>query len=166
MWAKGYHVGGSFVDKNLKKEVLKYCSKRSVILPVDVIVGTKEGKLAHAVDIKNLNLQNKSQSIFDIGPKTIKLFSQYIKKAQTLVWNGAVGYFEQHPYEYGTYSIAHLIAARAKGKAFGVTGGGETIEILKKLRLIGDIDLASTGGGSMIEYLSGKKLPGIQGLMK
>jgi len=164
LWAKGYNVGGSFVDKNLKKEILKYCSKRGVILPVDVIVGTKDGKLAHAVDVKNLNLRNKSQSIFDIGPKTIKLFSKYIKKAQTLVWNGAVGYFEQHPYEYGTYSVAHLIAARAKGKAFGVTGGGETIEILKKLRLIGDIDLASTGGGSMIEYLSGKKLPGIEAL--
>ena len=105
---------------------------------------------------------SKELSIFDIGPKTIKLFSQYIKKSQTIVWNGAMGYFEQHPYEYGTHSIARLVAARAKGKAFGITGGGETIEVLKKLHLIGDIDLASTGGGSMLEYLSGKKLPGIE----
>ncbi len=165
LWAKGYKVGGSLVDKNFKKEALRYCAKRNVILPVDVVVGTKDGKFAKAVDVKKLNLK-KDQSIFDIGPKTIKLFSHYIKKANTLVWNGAMGYFEQHPYEYGTYSVARLVASRAKGKAFGITGGGETIEVLKKLRLMGDIDLASTGGGSMLEYLSGKKLPGIAALKK
>ncbi len=165
LWAKGYQIGGSLVDKNFKKEALRYCSKRKVVLPVDVIAGAKDGKLARAVDIKNLNLK-KGFSIFDIGPKTIKLFSHYIKKAQTLVWNGALGYFEQHPYEYGTYSVARLVATRAKGKAFGITGGGETIEVLKKLHLIGDVDLASTGGGSMLEYLSGKKLPGIESLKK
>ncbi len=165
LWAKGYKVGGSLVAKNLKKEALRYCSKRKVILPVDVIVGTKDGKMARAAEVKKLNLK-KTESIFDIGPKTIKLFSRYIKKAQTLVWNGAMGYFEQHPYEYGTYSMARLVAARSKGKAFGITGGGETIEILKKLHLIGDIDLPSTGGGSMLEYLSGKKLPGIEALKK
>ncbi len=163
LWAKGYKVGGSLVDKNFKKEILQYCSKRNVILPLDVIVGAKDGKLARAVDVKNLNLK-KDLAIFDIGPKTIKLFSHYIKKSQTLVWNGAMGYFEQHPYEYGTYSVARLVAARAKGKAYGVTGGGETIEVLKKLHLIGDVDMASTGGGSMLEYLSGKKLPGIEAL--
>ena len=166
LWAKGYKIGGSLVEKNLKKEVLRYCSKRKVILPVDVIVGAKDGKQARAVDVKKLNIRSKEFGIFDIGPKTIKLFSRYIKKSQTLVWNGAMGYFEQHPYEYGTYSIAHLVAARAKGKAFGITGGGETVEVLKKLHLIGDVDLASTGGGSMLEYLSGKKLPGIEALKK
>ena len=161
LWAKGYQVGASLVDKNLKKEVLRYCSKRKVILPLDVIVGGKDGKLAKAIEIKKLNLR-KDLSIFDIGPKTIKLFSHYIKKSRTLVWNGALGYFERHPYEYGTYSVARLVAARSRGKAFGITGGGETIEVLKKLRLLSDIDLASTGGGSMLEYLSGKKLPGIE----
>lgn len=166
LWAKGYKVGCSVVDKNLKKEALQYCSKRNVILPIDVIVGTKDGELACAVAVKNLSIKDKNLAIFDIGPKTIKLFSHYIKKSQTLVWNGAMGYFEQHPYQYGTYSIARLVAARAKGKAFGITGGGETVEVLKKLHLIGDVDLASTGGGSMLECLSGKKLPGIIGVMK
>lgn len=162
LWAKGYKVGSSLVDKKLKKEVLKYCAKIKIILPVDVIVGRKDGKLAKAVDLKNFNIKDKNLAIFDIGPKTIKLFSSYIKKSKTIVWNGAVGYFEQRPYQYGTYSMARLIAARAKGRAFGITGGGETIEVLKKLNLIGDIDLASTGGGSMLEYLSGKRLPGIE----
>lgn len=165
LWAKGYKIGGSIIEKKLKKEALHCCSKRKVILPVDVVVGEQNGKKAKVVDVKNLKLK-KDQSIFDIGPKTIKLFSRYIKKSQTLVWNGAVGYFEQHPYEYGTYSVAHLVAARAKGNAFGITGGGETVEVLKKLHLIGDVDLASTGGGSMLEYLSGKKLPGTEALKK
>ncbi len=166
LWAKGYKTGSSLVDKNLKKEVLQYCSKRNVVLPVDVIVGTKQGKKAMAVDVKDLNIKNKEMGIFDIGPKTIKLFSHYIKKSQTLIWNGAMGFFEQHPYEYGTYSVARLVAGRSKGKAFGLTGGGETVEVLKKLHLIADIDMASTGGGSMLEYLSGKKLPGIEALKK
>ncbi|MEK7131453.1 MAG: phosphoglycerate kinase, partial [Patescibacteria group bacterium] len=90
LWAKGYKVGNSLVDKNFKKDILRYCSKRKVILPVDVIVGTKEGKLARATATKNLNLKNKDLAIYDIGPKTIRLFSHYIKKAKTLVWNGAM----------------------------------------------------------------------------
>jgi phosphoglycerate kinase len=166
LWAKGYKVGGSLADKNFKKEILSYCSKRKIILPVDAVVGAKDGKSARAVSVKSISLKNKGQSIFDIGPKTIRLFSRYIKKANTLVWNGAMGYFEQHPYEYGTYSVARLVASRSKGRAFGIAGGGETMEALKKLRLISDIDLASTGGGSMLEYLSGKALPGIEALKK
>lgn len=164
LWAIGRNIGSSLVEKKLKKEALRYCLKRKVVLPVDVIVGARDGKNAKAVDVKNLDIKNKKLGIFDIGPKTIRLFSSYIKKANTLVWNGAMGYFEQRPYQYGTYSVARLLASRSKGKAFGIAGGGETIEVLKKLRLIGDIDLASTGGGSMLEYLSGKKLPGMEAL--
>ena len=164
LWAKGKKVGASLVDKNFKKEALRFCGKRKVILPVDVIVGAPDGKFAQAVAIKDLNIKNKQLGIFDIGPKTIKLFARYIKKSQTLVWNGAMGFFEQHPYEYGTYSVARLVAARSRGKTFGIAGGGETIEVLKKLRLLSDVDLASTGGGSMVEYLSGNKLPGIEAL--
>lgn len=163
LWAKGYKVGSSLVDKKFKKEILEYCVKKKVILPVDVIVGPADGKKAKAVSVKDLKLKT-GISIFDLGPQTIKLFSRYIKKAQTLVWNGAMGNFEQHPYEYATYSVAHLVASQSKRKAFGVAGGGETIEIFKKLNLLSDIDLASTGGGSMLEYISGKKLPGIEAL--
>ncbi len=165
LWAKGRKVGSSIVDKNFKKEILKYCSANKVILPIDVIVGPKNGRLAKAMMVKNLQLK-KEDGIFDIGPQTIKLFAKYIKKANTLIWNGAMGNFEQHPYQYGTYSVARLVASRSTGKAFGVVGGGETVEVLKKLNLLSDIDLASTGGGSMLEYLSGNKLPGIEALKK
>jgi len=100
--------------------------------------------------------------IYDIGPQTVKLFSQYIRKANVLVINGALGYFEVSPYYHGTYALARLVAVRSKGKAFGVAGGGETVEILDKLELMDSMDLVSTGGGAMLEYLSGKKLPGLK----
>jgi phosphoglycerate kinase len=80
--------------------------------------------------------------------------------------NGALGYFEQAPYQHGTYAIARLFAGRSKGRAFGVAGGGETVQILQKLGIIDDIDLVSTGGGAMLEYLGGKKLPGVKAVTR
>ncbi|OGH67929.1 MAG: phosphoglycerate kinase, partial [Candidatus Magasanikbacteria bacterium RIFCSPHIGHO2_02_FULL_47_14] len=65
------------------------------------------------------------------GPATIELYKSYIQKAKTLVWNGAMGYFEQQPYDTGTLAIARLVAAQSKGKAFGVVGGGETVQALE-----------------------------------
>jgi len=164
--AKGYYVGNSLVDKNFRKEALRYGNKRKVIIPVDVIIGDKKGKKYEVVKIGRTFKVKRGQAIFDIGPETIKLYAKHIKKAQTLVWNGAMGYFEQHPYQYGTNSIAQLLASRAKGKAYGVCGGGETVEVLKKLKIMDDIDLVSTGGGAMLEFLAGKKLPGIKILKK
>jgi len=166
LWASGCKVGDSIVSKDFKKQALKYCSKKKVIMPVDLIVGRENGEYAHARKVnKKLDLK-KGMGIYDIGPETIKLYAKYIKSAQTLVWNGAVGHFEQHPYQYGTYSIARLVAARSKGKAVGICGGGETVEVLEKLNLSDDIDLVSTGGGAMLEFLSGKNLPGVKAVRK
>jgi len=161
-FAKGARIGKSLIDKDHKKEALFYGKKKNVIMPLDFIVGTEKGQKCHIVDVdEKINLKN-NEAIFDIGPKTITYFAKIIKNAKTLVWNGALGYFEQHPYEYGTYAVARLFATRAKGRAFGVCGGGETVEVLKKLDLMEDIDLVSTGGGAMLEFLSGKKLPGVK----
>ncbi len=162
LWAKGSKVGGSLIDKDRKKEALYYGNKKKVIMPLDVIVGDNNGKNCRVVDLGGKISLKNNEAILDIGPKTITYYAQFIKKAKTLVWNGAMGYFEQHPYEYGTYSIARLFASRAKGRAFGVCGGGETVEVLKKLGLMEDIDLVSTGGGAMLEFLSGKNLPGVK----
>ena len=165
MWAKGEKVGASVIDADFKKQILTLCAKKKVIMPIDFVVGQKNGKKARIVPAKQMMLK-KTEGIFDIGPATIMMFASYIKKAKTIVWNGAMGNFEQRPYQYGTYSIAHVVAARSRGKAYGVAGGGETIEILKKLHILNDIDMASTGGGSMLEYMGGKKLPGLEILKK
>ena len=167
-WAKGHQVGASLVDKDFKKEILKICSNKKIILPVDVVVGDEKGKNVRVeiVDRKHvLNLKN-NEAIYDIGPRTVGLFAKYLKSANTLVTNGALGYFEQPPYHHGTFALTRLLAARSRGKAFGVAGGGETVEILQKLNLMNEMDLVSTGGGAMLEFLSGKKLPGVQVVSK
>lgn len=164
--AEGYKIGNSLADKNLKNIALKYCKSKKFIMPVDVVVGDMEGKKYRLVKLEKKPHQvcKKGEAILDIGPETTNLYAKYIKKAKTLVLNGAMGYFEQHPYEHGTYAIAGLFSARSKGIAYGVSGGGETVEVLRKLKIIDDVDLVSTGGGAMLEFLSGNKLPGLEAL--
>jgi len=161
-WAKGMKTGRSSVEKNFKVIARSLLKNKKVVLPVDVVVGGAKGEKARAVQLdRKFKALDSRIGVFDIGPRTISLFAKHIKGANTLVWNGAMGMFEQHPYQFGTYSIARLFGSRAKGKAFGVCGGGETVEVLKKLKLMEEIDLVSTGGGAMLEFLSGKKLPGL-----
>ncbi|MBU0596661.1 phosphoglycerate kinase [Patescibacteria group bacterium] len=166
--AKGYQVGDSLVDSKFGAEALRYGNKKKVITPIDVVVGRKEGKHFRVVDIapKSHQICKKGEGIFDIGPKTIQLYAGMIKKANTLVWNGAMGYFEQKPYDIGTLSIARLVSARSKGKAYGIIGGGETLQAMEITHMSEFVDLVSTGGGAMLEYLSGKKLSGIEALKK
>jgi phosphoglycerate kinase len=138
-----------------------------VIKPVDVVVGDKEGKKFEVKKISSqFSVLSSKLGIYDVGPETIRLYAKYIKQAQTLVWNGAMGYFEQKPYDVGTLSIARLVASRSKGKAFGIIGGGETLQAMDLVGMKEDVDLVSTGGGAMLEYLSGNKLPGIYALLK
>lgn len=167
LWAKGYSVGGSLVDKALKSAILTYCKNKKVVLPVDFIVGKSDGsKARHLLLDKKFRVINKAEALYDIGPATTRLFASYIKKAQTLIWNGPPGMFEQHPYEFGAKALAEIFSARSKGKAFGVVGGGETVQLLQQMKLAPQVDLVSTGGGAMLEFLSGKPLPGIEVLRR
>lgn len=166
LWAKGYSVGKSLLDKDFKKEALKLWKSKKIIFPVDVVVGDIKGKKYRVVTLEKKNNIKNTEAIFDIGPATVRLYAKYIKSAQTLVWNGAMGYFEQKPYDVGTLAIARLVASRSKGKAFGVIGGGETIQTMEMVNMIDDIDFVSTGGGAMLEFLSGNKLPGLKYLTK
>lgn len=103
----------------------------------------------------------QGKSKFDIGEKTIVIFKEIIKKAKTIVWNGPMGMFENKRFEKGTKEIGIAVV---KSKAFKVAGGGDTIAALDKYRLFNKIDFISTGGGAMLEFLDGKKLPGIEAL--
>lgn len=163
----GYGVGASLVDAEFKKQAVELCKKKKVIKPVDVIVGDFKGKTYHIAEIgkKKHAICSKNEMILDIGPETIQLFAAYIKKAKTIVWNGAPGLFEQAPYHIGTAAIAGCVAERAKLKSvYGVIGGGETIQSMEQFADLGNIDLVSTGGGAMLEFLAGKTLPGIAAL--
>jgi phosphoglycerate kinase len=161
--ACGYGVGESMVDDQAKKQMSVWAKNKKIIAPVDVIVGTKNGKKFRPVTIpaKKSQICKKGEAIFDIGPATIQLYATYIKKSKTVVWNGAMGYFEQKPYHHGTLAVARLVASRARGQAYGVIGGGETITAMNMVNMAEYVDFVSTGGGAMLEFLSGAKLPGV-----
>jgi len=110
---------------------------------------------------KSINSISKNDVILDIGPKTIKLYASYIKKAGIIIWNGPMGMFENERFKHGTLGIACAIASRSVGRAYGIVGGGETIKALKATKMIDYIDWVSTGGGAMLAFLGRKKLPGL-----
>lgn len=162
--AKGYSVGASLSDKGFEKIALSLFAKKKIIMPLDVMVGTKEGDTLRVVNIlkKPHQICRPGEAILDIGPATSALYANYIKIAQTVVWNGAMGYFENRSYALGTYTVADALAQNKK--AFSVIGGGETIEAMNNLGLLKDVKFVSTGGGAMLEYLGGIKLPGLKKL--
>ena len=161
--ARGLEIGKSLASPD-EISLAKKLTDEKIILPVDVIVSTKKekGKVRHA----KIDKVKKTEYIFDIGPETIKLYAKYIKEAKTLVWNGPMGKFEDRPFSQGTLSIARLVASRAGGQAFGVAGGGETMDALKQSKMLEYLDWASTGGGAMLSYLGGEKMPGLEGIVK
>lgn len=97
----------------------------------------------------------------DIGPKSIDLFSKIIQTAKTIVWNGPMGVFEEEKYLGGTKQVAEALVGT---DAYKIIGGGETIAALDKLKLLDKIDYVSTGGGAMLEFIAGRKLPGLEAL--
>lgn len=101
----------------------------------------------------------KEEEIFDIGPETIETFKKIIELAKMIVWNGPLGYFEKPPFDKGTTEIAKAIV---ESDAFSIAGGGETIEFINKNGLTEKFNHISTGGGAMLDFLSGQLLPGIE----
>ncbi|MDD4901863.1 MAG: phosphoglycerate kinase [Patescibacteria group bacterium] len=155
--AMGMNVGRSLVDKESVAIAQKLLSDKKIVLPLDVVVNHRGSALVKLID----DIGAKD-IVFDIGPRTIMLFSTLIKKAKTIVWNGPLGAFEQRHYRYGTMALGELIAARSRGKTFGVVGGGETLEALKMTKMEGYVDWISTGGGAMLAYLGGERMPGLE----
>ena len=102
----------------------------------------------------------KEEGVFDIGPETRKIFEKIIKEAKMIVWNGPLGLFEDKRFEKGTREIAETICRNHA--AFKIVGGGETIEAITKFGLVDKFDHVSTGGGAMLDFLAGEKLPGIE----
>ena len=171
--AQKIRVGRSLLDKadiKLAGVLLKKFG-RKIILPVDAVTATnlkKTGELTakSIIKIRKINEIKAGEAIMDIGPETISLFAKYIKIAQTLVWNGPLGLFEVPNFRHGTVIIARLFAIRSGGRAYGVAGGGETLEAIKMSKMGEYIDWVSTGGGAMLAFLGKESLPGLQGLVK
>jgi len=133
-------------DKNFKK----------IILPLDIGV-TNNLESTNRSDISYDEICDNDIGI-DIGPKSVKIFSQYINKAKTIFWNGPMGIFEKESFNNGTNEITRLVQ---NAKAYTIVGGGDTVNAIRKFGDIKLFNYVSTGGGASLKYLEGKELPGI-----
>ncbi len=164
--AQGYEVGNSIceMDKlDLAKEAMKKAKQKGVkfMLPVDTKVG-KEFKPDTESKIVSYTEIPADWEGFDIGPETIKMFEEELRKAKTVVWNGPLGLFEFDQFAIGTNEIAKVLS---EIDATTIIGGGDSAAAVKKAGLEDKMTHISTGGGASLEFLEGKKLPGIEALM-
>lgn len=163
--AQGYEVGNSLLEEyDLEKvrKILKRAEEQGnkIVLPVDLII-TKEVSEKSESKVVKINDIPKDVIGVDLGDKSIAVFEKEIKKAKTVFWNGPVGVFEIKKYAKGTNRIAKILADM-QGKAVTIIGGGDSIAAIENAGLTEKMTHISTGGGASLEFLGGKKLPGIE----
>ncbi len=163
--AKGWSTGKSEVLRDDVLRAKKLLNKRKIILPVDVVAATSKTAKANVRVCAPTDVHD-NEYVLDIGPKTVLDYANRIKKAQTIAWNGPMGLFEVKRFSHGTLALGRFVAARSTGRAFGVVGGGETVAALELTGMAEYVDHVSTGGGAMLEFLTGKTLPGIKPLIE
>lgn len=161
--AQGIAVGKSLVEEtelDHAKELLAAHGDK-LVLPTDAIVSTPDVPDAKP-QTKAVTALGSSEAIFDIGPESAKTFQEHIKSAQTVLWNGPVGFFEKDEYRGGTDAVIDAVVQNTA--AFTVIGGGDTLRAIKDNPGKDSIDHISTGGGAMLSYIADGTLPGIEAL--
>ena len=101
----------------------------------------------------------------DIGKESRKLFHSKIMESKTILWNGPMGVFEMKPFSEGTFAVAEALADATANGAYTLVGGGDSVAALKVAGCENRVSYVSTGGGAMLEYLEGKKLPGVEAIL-
>jgi len=168
--AQGGKVGSSLVENDFletAKDLLATAEKTNVkiILPVDSLNADKFAADANTKLSKSNEIEDGMMGL-DIGPDTIKIFSEIIEKSKIILWNGPMGVFEMDKFAEGTIKIAEsLVRATSKG-AFTLVGGGDSVAAIKKYHFEDKVSYVSTGGGAMLEFMEGKELPGIKSITK
>jgi len=162
--AEGKEIGNSKLEKeklDLAKQILDKAKAKNIkiILPIDNVVVEKIEENAK-IDIVGENIPEGKIAV-DIGPKTVELFKNTLKRARIIVWNGPLGIFEMDAFAKGSKEIAKFIATL---KATTIIGGGDTAAAISKFNLEDKMTHISTGGGASLEFLEGKVLPGIAAL--
>lgn len=157
--AQGLDVGNSFVvreDVPLAKALME---SENVTLPVDVVVKGASGyRTANPEDIHD------GEEIVDIGAASIRAIHDAVNTSNLILWNGPVGVIEDARARAGTDAVAHIVARRSRGEAFGVVGGGNTLDVIEELGIADFFDVVSTGGGAMLKYAGGGTLPALEAL--
>lgn len=163
--ALGYDMQASLVEDDyveVAKEVLAEAKNHGVkvYLPVDVV---STDSIEHPVDIKTTPIQDVLEGFHavDIGPATLKLFSEAIELSNTIIWNGPMGIYEISQFSKGTYKLASVIA---ECYAYSIVGGGDTADAVERAGEKEKFSFISTGGGASLELLEGKILPGFEKL--
>lgn len=164
--AQGHKIGKSICEEDkldLAREILKKAEEKNVeiLLPIDSHVAKDFSNEAEDMIVHSKEIPDDFEGL-DIGPDTIKLFEEAIQGAKTIIWNGPLGVCEFSKYEIGTREVAKALA---KTDAISVIGGGDSAAAIEKLGLADKITHISTGGGASLEFLEGKKLPGIECLL-
>ena len=164
--AQGYEVGNSLceLDKlDLARSLIEKAKQKGVklMLPVDTVVGKEFKEDTESKTVKCSEIPADWEG-FDIGKETIKMFSDELKTAKTVVWNGPLGLFEFEQFAIGTNSIAKVLS---EIDATTIIGGGDSAAAVKKAGLEDKMTHISSGGGASLEFLEGKKLPGIECLL-
>ncbi len=164
---QGQQVGKSLVEEDkldLARHLLEEAKAHKIkfLLPVDHVIADRIEANAVTRIVGEGQPIPPEQMALDIGPKTIELFSEAVADARTIIWNGPMGVFEVEPFARGTMKIAKAVAEN--GGATSIVGGGDTVSAVHKAGVEERITHISTGGGASLEFLEGKKLPGVEAL--
>src|SRR5580698_9188210 len=169
LFAQGWDVGASYCEKDLAdtaRGIMAFAETRKceLLLPVDIVVA-EQAQPGAAARVRELGEIDPHERILDAGPKTVARLCKAMDEAKTLIWNGPLGVFEVPPFDKATNEAAQHAAALAKaGKLVAVAGGGDTVAALNAAGAAGDFTFVSTAGGAFLEWMEGKRLPGVEAL--
>ena len=166
--AQGLSIGKSLVENDkidLAKRLMEDAKAKNfkLLLPADHVVAP-ELKPDAAAKVCDVSATPADQMGLDIGPKTITAYTAEIAKGKTIVWNGPMGVFEMPAFAKGTLEIAKAVAAATSAGATSIVGGGDSVAAVHQCGLAAKISHISTGGGASLEFLGGRKLPGVEAL--
>ena len=170
--AEGFTVGKSLVENDkleMALQIKERCEAAGVelLLPTDhQIVDSYEPIKDEKVLTKTIPIEftNAGHAGMDIGVETVAHFANALRDARAIIWNGPMGVFEEPPFDQGTIGIAHAVAEAADRGATVIVGGGDSVAAVTKAGVADRITHISTGGGATLEFLAGKKLPGVEAL--
>lgn len=167
--AQGGQIGGSLCEddkQELALELLKKAKEKGVniIMPVDTLIADDFSNEANRKVVAKGEIPDGWEGL-DIGPKTIDLFVETVKKSKTILWNGPMGVFEFEHFAKGTNAIAEaVVRATEENNAFSLIGGGDSASAVNNAGYGERVSYVSTGGGALLEYMEGKVLPGVAAL--
>lgn len=166
--AQGQAIGKSLVEDDkldLARKILSEAKTKNFkfLVPVDNVTAP-ELKADAPAAVRDVTLMPPDQMGLDIGPKTVASYAAEIAKAKTIVWNGPMGVFEMPAFAKGTLEIAKAVAAVTTAGATSIIGGGDSVAAVHQAGVADKISHISTGGGASLEFLGGRKLPGVEAL--